>query len=158
VVKFRTFRYWFYLRQGYITYFNFLFAGINTLTVTFYLAIENIPILKAVFPSFVEYIIIIVTVGIPLLILTGYAHFKRSTAYKSEQEIAFESLPYNYKLPPGFQKLVIMPFNLLFSKILIKIATYEKITEEEKKQMAELQEKMDYLIKGGYVGDYRQKD
>lgn len=158
MVKFRTFRYWYYLRQGYSTYFNFFFAGVNTLTVTYYLAIENIPSLKAIFPSFIEYIILIVGVGVPMLILTGFAHFKKSKAFKSEQEVAFESNPFIYKLPPGYQKKVMMPFNLLFSQILLKIASNEKITEEERKKMIELQGKMDHLIKGGYIGDYSQKD
>lgn len=158
MVKFKTFRYWFYLRQGYITYFNFLFAGINTLTVTYYLAIENIPSLKAVFPSFVEYIIIIVTVGIPLLVITGYAHFKRSKAYKSEQEIAFESNPFIFKLPPGHMKQVNFPNQLMMNTLLLKLLTNEKITEDEIKKMKELQKQMNHLIGGGYVGNYRQKD
>ena len=38
------FRAWFYFRQGWSTYFAFIFAAINTLTVTYYLAIEKIPI------------------------------------------------------------------------------------------------------------------
>jgi len=158
VVKFRTFRYWFYLRQGYITYFNFLFAGVNTLTVTYYLAIENIPSLKAVFPSFIEYIIIIVTVGVPLLVITGFAHFKRSAAYKSEQEIAIESNPWVYKLPPGHQKMVNFPNQLMLNTLMLKLLTNEKITEDEIKKMKELQKQMKHLIDGGFVGDYRRKD
>ena len=158
MVKFRSFRYWYYLRQGYSTYFNFLFAGVNTLTVTFYLAIENIPSLKAIFPSFVEYIIIVVGFGIPILVLTGFVHFKRSKAFKSEQEVAVESNPYVYKLPPGFQKHVIMPYHLLVSKLLIKILSGEKPTKEEVEEMSGLQKKMEFLIDGGYIGDYRQKD
>ncbi|HUS48554.1 MAG TPA: hypothetical protein VMZ91_00170 [Candidatus Paceibacterota bacterium] len=158
MVKFRTFRYWFYLRQGYTTYFNFLFAGVNTLTVTYYLAIENVPSLKAIFPSFIEYIILVVGIGIPLLVLTGFAHFKRSKAFKSEQEVAFESNPYIYKLPPGFQKYVIMPYNLLISKLLMKVLSGEKLTKQEIEEMDELQKKMELLINGGYIGDYRQKD
>ena len=38
--------------MGWGTYFAFIFAAINTLTVTYYLAIENYPVLKAIFPSF----------------------------------------------------------------------------------------------------------
>jgi len=135
-----------------------LFAGINTLTVTYYLAIENIPSLKAVFPSFVEYIIIIVTVGIPLLVITGYAHFKRSKAYKSEQEVAIESNPWVYKLSPGHQKMVLFPNQLMMNTLLLKLLTNEKITEDEIKKMKELQKQINHLIGGGYVGNYRQKD
>ena len=39
----RGFRGWYYFRMGWSTYFAFMFAAINTLTVTFYLAIEKYP-------------------------------------------------------------------------------------------------------------------
>ena len=72
------FRSWYYFRTGWSTYFAFILAAINTLTVTYFLAIENYPSLKTVFPSFEQYIIIIVSIGIPLLITVGYIHFNRS--------------------------------------------------------------------------------
>ena len=78
MVKNPGFRAWFYFRQGWSTYFAFVFAAINTLTVTYYLAIENYPFLKSIFPSFEQYIIIVVIVGIPLLIGIGYAHYKKT--------------------------------------------------------------------------------
>ncbi|SVE64402.1 uncharacterized protein METZ01_LOCUS517256, partial [marine metagenome] len=37
------FRGWYYFRIGYSSYFAFIFAAINTLTVTYFLAIENYP-------------------------------------------------------------------------------------------------------------------
>ena len=46
------FRFWYYFRSGYGTYFAFILAAVNTLTVTYYLAIEKFPTLQAVFPSF----------------------------------------------------------------------------------------------------------
>ena len=46
------FRAWFYFRNGWSTYFAFIFAAINTLTVTYFLAIERAPSLQAIFPSF----------------------------------------------------------------------------------------------------------
>jgi hypothetical protein len=60
------FRGWFYFRQGWSMYFAFIFAAINTLTVTYYLAIDNYPFLKELFPTFIHYIIIVVTIGVPL--------------------------------------------------------------------------------------------
>ena len=45
------FRGWYYFRTGWTTYFAFILAAINTLTVTYFLAIENYPILKSIFPS-----------------------------------------------------------------------------------------------------------
>ncbi len=88
------FRFWYYFRMGWSTYFAFIFAAINTLTVTYFLAIDNYPILKEIFPSFAHYIVITIAIGIPLLILIGYTHFKKSRAYKAEADISFESHPH----------------------------------------------------------------
>ena len=52
------FRAWFYFRNGWGTYFAFIFAAINTLTVTYFLAIEEYPILNSIFPSFRDPLII----------------------------------------------------------------------------------------------------
>ena len=61
------FRSWYYFRMGWSTYFAFIFAAINTLTVTYYLAIERVPVLVTIFPNFVQYVLIISCIGIPLL-------------------------------------------------------------------------------------------
>ena len=67
------FRGWFYFRQGWSNYFTFIMAAINTLVVTYYLAIEPDPILVGIFPSFVQYALIIIAIGVPLLVIIGYA-------------------------------------------------------------------------------------
>lgn len=150
------FRAWFYLRMGYTIYWAFLFMGINTLTVTYYLAIDNSPFLKEMFPSFTHYLIIIIVIGIPLLIFTGYSHYKKFPGFKSEAEISMESNPYLYKLPPGYWSEVIMPYFRLQSDILLKINQNQKIGDEEIKKVNDLQGKMDHLLKGGYVGDEKR--
>ena len=66
-----SFRGWFYFRMGWGTYFAFIFAAINTLTVTYFLAIENYPFLNVIFPSFIQYVLIITSIGVPLLVLIG---------------------------------------------------------------------------------------
>ena len=88
------FRGWFYFRTGWSTYFVFILAAINTLTVTYFLAIDNYPVLKDVFPTFEQYALIMVSIGIPLLIVVGYFHYKKTLAYKSEMDITVESNPY----------------------------------------------------------------
>ena len=65
------FRGWYYFRQGWSVYFAFIMAAINTLTVTYFLAVENYPVLQEVFPSFIHYILIVGAIGIPLLIAIG---------------------------------------------------------------------------------------
>ena len=57
------FRGWYYFRTGWSVYLAFIFAAINTLTVTYFLVIENYPILKEIFPSFLHYIVIVSMVG-----------------------------------------------------------------------------------------------
>jgi len=155
MTKVRPFRYWFYLRQGYAIYFTFIFASINVLTVTYFLAIENFPGLKELFPSFVNYVGTAIIIGIPVLILVGYIHFRRVPAYKSEMEVGVQSNPYNYKLAPGWQHDANFPSILIQNKFLLKLARNEKITEEDIKEMSEVQEKIQHLLKGGYLGDYR---
>ena len=80
--KLKGFRGWYYFRMGWSTYFAFIFAAINTLTVTYYLAIEKVPSLVFIFPSFFQYVLILSGIGIPLLVLIGYAHFKRPKAFQ----------------------------------------------------------------------------
>ena len=88
------FRSWFYFRTGWQTYFAFILAAINTLTVTYFLAIDKYHSLQTIFPSFEIYILIIVSIGIPLLVLIGFIHFKRSQSFKSEADVLIESNPY----------------------------------------------------------------
>jgi len=147
------FRQWFYLRMGYSMYWAFLILGINTVTVTYFLAIERAPFLEAIFPTFFHYALAAVVVGIPVLILSGYVHYKIIPGFKSEMEVNFESNPYVYKLPPGWQLNVVMPYLLLQSEILVKLSRNEKLTEDELSKMKKLQNDMTTLVKGGYVGD-----
>lgn len=151
------FRSWFYLRQGYGIYWSFVFTGINVMTVTYFLAIERAPFLKEIFPTFVEYIIFLVIVGIPVLVVTGFIHYKKLPAYKSDAEVNVDNNPYTYKLPPGYTKNVGYPWQLMMSKILVKLATNEKITDDDIKKIEELQKKMEHLIGGGYIGTKGRK-
>jgi len=150
------FRAWFYFRQGWATYFAFIFAAINTMVVTYYLLIEKLPVLKEIFPSFGLYLGTLVILGIPLLILVGYAHYKRTPAFSEEIEVSYLSNPYLFKITPGWNKEVVFPFYLLITNILMKISKNEKLSDEEVKELNEIQNKITELLKGGYVGDYRR--
>ena len=151
------FRGWYYLRTGWSTYFAFIFAGVNTLVVTYYLAIEEIPALEFIFPTFYSYVLILSCIGIPLLIITGYLHFQKTHAYGSEAEISVEQSPYFYKAAPGWLRDVQWPFFLKLSELLIKTNMNEKFTKKDIEELAELQKKMKILTEGGSIGDPRQK-
>ena len=88
------FRAWFYFRNGWSLYFAFIFAAINTLTVTFYLAIEKYPDLNWAFPTFFHYIFIVCVIGIPILVFVGYIHYKRTAARRAEVDISYETDAY----------------------------------------------------------------
>lgn len=131
------FRAWFYFRQGWSTYFAFIFAAINTLTVTYYLAIENYPFLKTIFPSFEQYILIVVLVGIPLLVLVGYAHYKKTPSYRAEADVWVESNPYQARVLVNTQ--FSLALNMKLIDILLKLSSKQEITKDEIQEIKELQ-------------------
>ena len=131
------FRAWFYFRQGWSTYFAFIFAAINTLTVTYYLAIENYPFLKTIFPSFEQYILIVVLVGIPLLVLVGYAHYKKTPSYRAEADVWVESNPYQARVLVNTQ--FSLALNMKLTDILLKLSSKQEITEDEIQEIKKLQ-------------------
>ena len=132
------FRAWFYFRQGWSTYFAFIFAAINTLTVTYFLAIEEYPILNAIFPSFLIYVLIVVSIGIPILVLVGYGHFKRSNAFKAEADINIEANPHFRRILSNTELL--FPILLKLLEINTKISNNEKLSEAELNELNSLKE------------------
>lgn len=134
-------------------------AAINVLTVTYFLAIENYPVLQAIFPTFGHYIAIVVGTGVPLLVLVGYFHYKRSQAYVAEADINIEANPYWYKIPPGWNKEVVFPLYLNMINLMLKMSKNEKLAPDEIEKMSDIQKSLSNLIDGGYVGKpVRMKD
>jgi len=130
------FRAWYYFRMGWATYFAFILAAINTLTVTYFLAIDNYPSLKLIFPSFEIYILIIVSIGIPVLITIGYAHFKRTQAFKSEIDVMIESNPYQRRNTVNNE--INLRVNLQLMKLLTKLVNNEKLDTSESENLKKL--------------------
>ncbi|MBL76669.1 MAG: hypothetical protein CL763_07085 [Chloroflexi bacterium] len=139
------FRSWFYFRMGWSTYFAFIFAAINTLTVTYYLAIQNYPFLETIFPTFEQYIVIVILIGIPLLIGIGYAHYKRTLAFKSETDITAEANPYNRR--NIVNNTISSELAIKNLELLIKLAKKETIGDEDLVELSKLHEKYSKLSK-----------
>jgi hypothetical protein len=129
------FRSWYYFRMGWSTYFAFIFAAINTLTVTYYLAIEKIPVLEIIFPTFIQYVVIVSGIGVPVLVAIGYVHYKRSKAFKSEVDIIVETNPYQRRTIVNTELL--LETNLKLIEFLIRLSNDEKIKEQEIKDLIE---------------------
>ena len=131
------FRGWFYFRQGWSTYFAFIFAAINTLTVTYYLAIERIPILETIFPNFIQYVLIISSIGIPLLVIVGYVHFKKTKARRAEIDIGQETNPYITRILLNSE--ISLKLNLKLLEKIIKTSKGEQLTKNELQEIEEIQ-------------------
>ena len=138
------FRGWFYFRMGWSTYFVFILAAINTLTVTYFLAIDNYPTLKSIFPSFEQYAVVMISVGIPMLILVGYAHFKKTVAYKSEMDIMIESNPYIARNTVNAD--LSLKLNLKLISLLLRMSNGEKIEKNEIDEIEKLHNKISKFI------------
>ena len=138
------FRGWFYFRMGWSTYFVFILAAINTLTVTYFLAIDNYPTLKSIFPSFEQYALLMISVGIPILILVGYAHFKKTVAYKSEMDIMIESNPYIARNTVNAD--LSLKLNLKLISLLLRMSNGEKIEKNERDEIEKLHNEISKFI------------
>ena len=138
------FRGWFYFRMGWSTYFVFILAAINTLTVTYFLAIDNYPALKAIFPSFEQYVVLIIGTGIPLLVMVGYAHYKKTLAYKSEADVVVESNPYTRRNTVNGETNVRLNLQLL--SLLLKLSKKEAMDKNEIEKIEKLQKDINNLV------------
>ena len=134
------FRTWYYFRNGWSIYFAFIFAAINTLTVTYFLAVDNYPFLQSVFPSFAHYVVIISAIAIPLLIVVGYVHWKRSGARKAEIDINYEVDPYRARILVNSE--LILKINLNLIQLTTKLASNEKLTPDEIQKIKDLQNEL----------------
>ena len=130
--------------MGWSTYFAFILAAINTLTVTYFLAIDNYPSLKIIFPSFEIYIFIIVTIGVPLLIFIGYSHYKKTKAFRSEMDILVESNPFLRRTTVNTD--IILRFNVNLINLVLKLSK-DTISEDELNDMKKIQKEVTDLIK-----------
>jgi len=144
MVRNTSFRAWYYFRMGWATYFAFIFAAVNTLTVTYFLAIENYPSLQTIFPSFIHYIVIIIFIGVPLLILIGYVHFKRTPSYRSESAINFESNPFARRTLINSE--LTLKINQELITLLLKMQKGEKINDKVIEQIQKTQTEISSLV------------
>ena len=138
------FRAWYYFRNGWSMYFAFIFAAINTLTVTYFLAIENYPFLNTLFPSFLHYIVIVTSIGIPILVVIGYLHFKKTTAYRTETEIMYETNPFGRRLSVNSE--IMLALNLELINMIIRLSDNNKLSKEEIEDTKKIQNELKNFV------------
>ena len=130
--------------MGWSTYFAFILAAINTLTVTYFLAVDNYPALKIIFPSFEIYVLILISIGVPLLIFIGYCHYKKTKAFRSEMDILVESNPFLRRTTVNTD--IILRFNVNLINLVLKLSK-DTISEDELNDMKKIQNEITDLIK-----------
>ena len=146
------FRGWFYFRMGWSTYFVFILAAINTLTVTYFLAIDNYPALKNIFPTFEHYVVITVCLGIPMLIMFGYAHYKKTKAYKSEIDVLIESNPYLRRNTVNAE--ISIRLNMKLLSLLLKLSKKEQLDKTEYEEIQDMQKTIsNFMQKRSFAND-----
>jgi hypothetical protein len=147
------FRAWFYFRQGYNLYLAFLLGFSSNLVVLYRLEVVDNTYLRPIFPSLGIFAVIGVLVAVPVGILAGLYHMKRTGAYAADASVAVEANPYIYKLVPGKEKEVFLPLWILTVRGLAKMLDQQMATTPaERKELEELLNKASALLGGEYVG------
>jgi len=149
-------RTWYYVRTGWSVYFAFIFAAINMLVVTYFLAIDNYPMLKEVFPTFIIYVTIVVTIGIPLLVFIGYMHFKRTPSFRAEAVINFESNPFTRRVLVNSE--LTLKLNTKLMELILKISQGEKISKEEILAATKIQDELKTLVNERKTEKFGERD
>ena len=145
------FRLWVYFRIGWANYFAFIFAATTTLVTTYFLLIQDVQLIKEIFPTFTHYVVTAVLVGIPTLVVVGYIHFKRSAGFKSETDVSIETNPHARRTLLNTEAIIT---SYLFSnELMVKMLKGEKLADEEIKKLTELQEKIREYSKHKTVSD-----
>jgi|TARA_B110000014_G_scaffold237311_1_gene203160 hypothetical protein len=134
------FRGWFYFRTGWATYFAFVVAAVNALTVTYFLAVENYPVLNSIFPTFFHYVAIVGGIGVPALVLVGYIHFKKSKSFKAEQDVLIETSPHIRRILVNTE--VLLPSYLKLLELIVKLSQNEKLSQEDMNQISVLKNEL----------------
>ena len=134
------FRGWFYFRTGWATYFAFIVAAVNALTVTFFLAIERYPALNVIFPTFFHYVVIVVGIGVPVLVIVGYVHYKRSKSFRAEQDILIEASPHFRRILQNTE--VLLPSYLKITELIMKLSENKKLSDKELEEVSKLQKQL----------------
>ena len=129
-------------------------GAINVLTSTYFLAADDFPFIKELFPTFEMYVMVAFLLGIPIVSVTGYIHFKRIGAHSANVAIAAQNFIYHYKFTPGFMLEVFGPCHRLILSLMLKRMSTEKFTDDEIKEIDALRAKLKHLIDGGSVGTY----
>jgi hypothetical protein len=146
------FRAWFYFRQGYNLYLAFLIGFASNIIVLYRLGVSDIGWLHDIFPSLTVFIVFGLVIAIPVGILAGLYHMKRTAAFAADASVQTEANPYVYKTI-GKEKEVFLPLWIITARSLAKVLEkQDTLTKEDRKELQEILNKANALLEGQYVG------
>ena len=146
------FRAWFYFRQGYNLYLAFIIGFASNVVVLYRLGIQGNHYFDWI-PNLTSFVVIGLAVAIPLGIVTGLYHMKRTAAFAADASVQTEANPYMYKLIPGKERDVFLPLWVQMARSLAKILEQQSaMTEADRKELQEILRKADSLLEGQYIG------
>jgi len=150
-------RSWFYFRAGYGTYIALLMGYAGNIVVLYKLGVVGNRLLEGIFTSLTVFTVFGILVSVPVAILLGLFHFKRTGAYSADASLSIEANPYVYKLIPGKEREVFFPLMVLTAKGLAKVMREQNVlSREEKEEFDNILAKADTLIQGSMIGNPRQ--
>jgi hypothetical protein len=88
--------------------------------------------------------VIVVCVGVPVLVLVGYVHFKKSKSYRAEQDILIETSPHFRRILQNTE--VLLTSYLKLTELMMKLSENKQLTDEELKEVSKLQDQLNKHI------------
>ena len=85
------------------------------------------------------------SIGIPLLVLVGFVHFKRSHSFKSEADILIESNPYQRRNTVNSE--LNLRLNLKIVSMMLKVSRKENLSEAEIQEITKIYDEIVSLAK-----------
>ena len=109
------------------------------------MAIDKIPFLLNLFPSFTHYIGGAVLIGVPILIAIGFIHYKKSPAFRSDvTAMDFETNPFVRRNLINSE--LNLELNLMILDLLSRLSNNEKLTGDEFNKIQESRNMIDDFI------------
>ena len=85
------------------------------------------------------------SIGIPLLVLVGFVHFKRSRSFKSEVDILVDSNPYQKRNTVNSE--LNLRLNLKVVSMMLKVSRKENLSEAEIQEITKIYDEIISLSK-----------
>ena len=153
------YRAWFYFRIGYSTYIAFFIGFASNIVVIYALAVKQNTLLLPYFDRLWVFALVTLVVAVPISVLVGLFHMKRTGAFAADASVSLEANPYIYKVVPGKEQEVILPLMIATVQGIVKVLQRQNnLTESERKEFEDVLLKADRLLRGQVFGRPKQTE